>query len=496
MTSAIIEQVCNFRNSLFNLFSYRRDSSMDLIDAIAGQPSKDSTVKVSLSNLFRRGYSSITDVVDNFFRTEAEVNPKPEDLRKSKMKITQLIAKQCPNLFQRRFHLFAVDCSTSPRIYADKLEDRSFVHAPTKVPGQIPITIGHQYSTLVYLPERFTCSEAHWVIPLSNERVTSKANGTIAGMEQIIDVVTDARFKDDLCLAVSDSAYSHAKCNNLTAEIDNLVCASRMRNNRVFRCKLPKFQGVKKRGRPKIYGDPWSLKDPKTSDETIIIEHQTASGRFCQIKIEQWRDKTDHGKNSQSDKNKDSVNKQESSLDFKEEQIVFDAIKVTALTTEGKPVYKKPLWIMVTGKRKQEISLEDVARSYLQRFDIEHFFRFSKQKLLLTDFQTPDVRHEENWWWLSMLSYVMLYLCRYLGDHIRYPWEKKLENKKNGIRTPSQVQRSYERIIRQIGTPARDSKPRGKSPGRPEGCQMAKRKDYPVVKKTKTCVSKEVLVAA
>lgn len=496
MTSAIIEQVCNFRNSLFNLFSYRRDSTMDLIDAIAGQPSKDSTVKVSLSSLFRRGYCSITDVVDNFFRTKANIDPKPEDLKESRIKIIQLIAKQCPNPHQRSFHLFAVDCSPAPRMYAEKLEDRGFVHAPTKVPGQMPITIGHQYSTLVYLPERFAFSEPHWVIPLSNERVASKANGTIVGMEQLLEVITETHFKDHLCLAVSDSAYSNVNCNQLTAKIENLVCASRMRNNRVFRCKLPKSERERKRGRPRIYGNPWTLKDPKIPDESILIEHQTASGRICKIRIERWRDKMDLGKSTQSETEQDDTNTKKIGRDCKDEPILFDAIRVTILTTEGKVMYKKPLWIMVTGKRKQEISIEDIARSYLQRFDIEHFFRFAKQKLLLVDFQTPDVRHEENWWWLSILSYVMLYLCRSLGDHIRYPWEKKLESKKNGIRTPTQIQRSYEIIIRQIGTPARDSKPRGKSPGRSKGYQMPKRKDYPVVKKTKICKSEGPLVAA
>ena len=34
--------------------------------------------------------------------------------------------------------------------------------------------------------------------------------------------------------------------------------------------------------------------------------------------------------------------------------------------------------------------------TFLQRFDIEHFFRFGKQRLLLTAAQTPNVETEEN----------------------------------------------------------------------------------------------------
>jgi hypothetical protein len=51
------------KSILFYLFKYRSDSTMDLVDAIAGQSSKESAVKISLSNLFRRTYSSITDVI-------------------------------------------------------------------------------------------------------------------------------------------------------------------------------------------------------------------------------------------------------------------------------------------------------------------------------------------------------------------------------------------------------------------------------------------------
>jgi hypothetical protein len=61
MTNDIIDKLIKFRTDLFSLFRYRSDSTMDLVDAIAGQSSKESTVILSLSNLFRRTNSSITD---------------------------------------------------------------------------------------------------------------------------------------------------------------------------------------------------------------------------------------------------------------------------------------------------------------------------------------------------------------------------------------------------------------------------------------------------
>ena len=73
-------------------------------------------------------------------------------------------------------------------------------------------------------------------------------------------------------------------------------------------------------------------------------------------------------------------------------------------------MYKRPLWLSVFGERRNEITLYDAYQSYNSRYDIEHFFRFSKQNLLLDAYQTPDVEHEELWWQLCMLAYTQLYL--------------------------------------------------------------------------------------
>lgn len=489
MTNPVIEALCNFRKKIFDFFVFRADSTMDLIDAIAGHVFKESAVKVSLSNLFRREYSTITDVVDNLFRQKANTNPLPNELKENQLEITRLIAEECPNLIKRSFHLFAVDCSSAPRVYARKLDDRGFVHHPTKVPGQKPITVGHQYSTLVYLPEQ---SEAHWVIPLSNIRVKSEDSGTTIGIKQFVEATTKTCFKDQLSVLVADSAYSHAKCIKEASQQDDLVIVSRVRNNRKFHCSLVKEEDkIKRRGRPRIYGEGWVLSDPKEPDESIVTEHITASGKPYKMKIERWYDRLDRGAAKVSGNDTKEIDDQNII-----EPTVFDAIKVTILRPDGQQLYKKPLWLMVTGTRRREIGSEDIARSYFKRYDIEHYFRFAKQRLLLTSFQTPEVRHEENWWWLCMLSYVMLYLSRSLTDYVRYAWEKKQEKKVATIKTPTQAQRGFEGIIQRIGTPACFPKPRGKSSGRVIGTKMPKRKDCPIVKKTEITPKNEDLAAA
>jgi hypothetical protein len=64
--------------------------------------------------------------------------------------------------------------------------------------------------------------------------------------------------------------------------------------------------------------------------------------------------------------------------------------------------------------------------AYLQRYDLEHFFRFGKQKLLLDKFQTPDEKHEEHWWQLVALAYLQLWAAKDMASNLPRPWEQYL----------------------------------------------------------------------
>ena len=66
----------------------------------------------------------------------------------------------------------------------------------------------------------------------------------------------------------------------------------------------------------------------------------------------------------------------------------FRLLRVTCVDDNGNPVYTRPMWLLVFGKRRNELSLTACVDSFLQRYDIEHFFRFGKQKLLLTAAQS------------------------------------------------------------------------------------------------------------
>ena len=123
--------------------------------------------------------------------------------------------------------------------------------------------------------------------------------------------------------------------------------------------------------------------------------------------------------------------------------------------------------------------------AYGQRYDVEHYFRFGKQRLLMASYQTPDVEHEENWLQIVALANGQLWLARNLAQSLPRSWERYLPEVEGKTASPSTVQRDLERIIRQIGTPAAPPKPRGKSPGRAEGELQPPRVRHPVIKKGK-----------
>jgi IS4 transposase len=85
-------------------------------------------------------------------------------------------------------------------------------------------------------------------------------------------------------------------------------------------------------------------------------------------------------------------------------------LRVQIYKESGELLFKRPLWLTAAGKRRMELSLGDIFTSYRHRFDIEHFFRYGKNRLLMDKLQTPDVRHEESWWQLVMIAYAQLYI--------------------------------------------------------------------------------------
>jgi hypothetical protein len=165
-----------FRLDLYEALPYRRDTLLDLLDALASNTTARSVVELSLSPLFRRAYSSITDGTDNFFQA-TDPEQEAEQRREWEQKLVRVIGPYLPPPQKRKHWLFGVDVTSLPRPYAGKLADRTYVYQPNTLPGNKPVNIGHQSSVLAWLPEKQK-GQPGWVVPLIVRRVTSQEKKT------------------------------------------------------------------------------------------------------------------------------------------------------------------------------------------------------------------------------------------------------------------------------------------------------------------------------
>ena len=456
-------QLQQFRDKVYQNFNkYKRtDTYMDLVDALSSNTTAKSVVELTLNPQFQRTYTALNKAltVDCL----------------GGQRLAHLASQTIPAPEARKFYLIGTDVTSNPRPFAPTLPDRGFVYQPNTSHGNKPIAIGHQYSLVALLPERDRAQSAPWVVPLAMDRVSSQENKELVGARQIRAMLEDPQlpFGKDLCVEVEDSAYSKPAFLNVNRDKTNLVTITRARGTRTFyQQPEPDVESSADAGHPTWYGAPFCLKDPEswsTPDEVAETTFLSQRKIPYRVEIHAWHQLLMRGKKG-----------------LPMHQHPFTLVKIRWYKPNGDVLYAKPLWLIVMGDRRHELSLLDIYQSYLQRYDLEHFFRFGKQKLLLDKFQTPDVQHEENWWRLVALAYLQLWAAKDLVSQLPRPWERYLPAVLNHRVTPAMAQRDMGRIIRQMGTPSSRPKPRGKSPGRAKGVVLIPRKRHPVVKKAKT----------
>jgi hypothetical protein len=453
------QDLAQFRQTVYQNFNKRADTLMDLVDALCSQTRAKSVVELSLESCFRPSYSAIFKAINAY-------RPGEDDLAK-------LAGSDLPQPEQRPFWLLGVDVTSQPRPYARTLEESGFVYQPALIWGNKPVTIGHQYSTVALLPEKEAEQPAPWVVPLSCRRIKLEESKAQVGAAQIGALLGDERlpFHDQLTVEVGDSDYAQPLFLAANRAPGNLVSLVRSRGNRIY-YRLAYRSAKETGGAPGHYGQPFKLKDPRTwgaADETARLPVTSRRGRHGQVIIQAWHNLIMKGKHKP---------RRLRMYDYP-----FTLVRIVLLDEDGQPLFKHPLWLLLVGERRHELSLEAIYRTYAQRSDLEHFFRFGKQKLLLADYQTPDVAREERWWQLAHLAYLQLWVAREATTSLPRPWERNLPQHRSGKTTPTLVQRDFERLISQFGTPAKAPKPRGKSPGRTKGFRLQPRQRHDVLRK-------------
>lgn len=480
----MLTQLEQFRNTIYAWFPHRADALMDLLDSLSSNMTARSVVELSLNPCFRRQYGSLHDGIDHLFSSSQGQTCLPEHRASPEREaLLRLLVSFLPPP-QSRFRLLGLDVTSASRPFAKTLSDRTFVYQPNPVKGVKPITIGHQYSVLAVLPEKARPDAPPWILPLIVDRVTSQETKRATGLAQLTRLLDDTTlpFHQEFCVQVVDSDYSAVTYQGPVASQPNLVTITRLPGNRtVYRPAPPAKGTARPRGHPTWFGAPMRLSTPETwdpPDEVATTTLRTRKGQCYTVQLEGWHDLVRRG-----------------TRDHAMHQHPFTLVRARVLDDKGQPVFTRPLWLTVIGPRRRELSLREIWDAYRQRYDLEHFFRFGKQRLLLDAYQTPDTTHEEQWWTVVQLAYWQLWMARDLTEKMPRPWERYLPrfktdqdsestHGKTAGASPSDVQRDMARIIRQFGTPARIPKPRGKSPGRAPGQRPGKRTRHSVIRKS------------
>ena len=385
------------RETVFESFKYRSSALLNLVDSLCSNVSASTPTQLSLNLLYERSYSSISDSVASFEFKEGKSLAK--------------IASPLLEAQKEGFHYLAVDVTPYERPYSPKVEDRGYIYKPAPVKGVKPISIGHNYSFVNYLPSKDS-DDPPLSFVMDVKRVRSDQLGAVVGAEQIVNLVQDPSlpFKNSLTMVSGDTAYGSAEAiKSMSSELENnLVLLARVSCGRSAFKKI--FHTERPVGHPKWYGEEVKLNDQHRrieSDLAVTFSSKTKRGKPCDIKVEIWRDMIFRG-----GKNYDGQNHP------------FTLFRIQSFDIEGNLVFRNPMCLGVYGNRRDEVEKAVIKQFYLQRFDIEHFFRFGKRNLLLNKFQTPDVKHEESWVTLVSLANTLLISAREASREVTNPWEK------------------------------------------------------------------------
>lgn len=416
----IFNQLQTFRQTLYHTLGNARDTVFDLMDAVLVSACITSFVSLSQSPVFRRQWSSLYEAL--------------QDSQLPRAKVMKLLIRQIPTEAQP---LLAGDATRWHRPAAKTLKDRTLSGGVGSA-----ITVGHSYSTLAWIPE----ASGSWALPLRHERLTSFETPASRAAFQLKQVTRQLPVRP---LAVYDRGYGNASFVKQTAAIEADLLL-RLASNRCVYGAPPAYGG---RGAPAKHGHKMKLNDPETwrlPTDTVEVEDP----KLGRVRVTRWSEYPCR----QSPKR------------------VMELIRVEVLEPKQGKRRFQPMWLVWLGKTMPP--LETLWLTYLRRFALEHWYRFSKQRLHWTQPPFSSLPASQRWSDLMPLLSWQLWLAREdCRDH-PLPWQSPQSSL-----APGRVAQAFASILVAIGTPATPPKRRGKAPGRATGQKPAPRPRYPTVKK-------------
>jgi hypothetical protein len=464
--------LARFRATLYaTALSQRKDSLCDLLDAVLTANGPATLARLSLAPGFRRRWPSVPDALAagalhlDIVRALLVARLPPPPL---------LVAGASPLPSRDALRpVWAVDGSTWPRPQAKTSPERTWgrqVHAGLPQDGVVP---AWEYQWLVAVPH----AGQSWVLPLDvARRGPTAGTPTELALEQLARVLAHAPPDDPAWrrpVATFDSSYDPVGFVRAqqrgTLAADALI---RVAGHRRFYRPPPPYAGT---GAPRKHGAVFRCKDPLTHGPPDQQTQWEAAERGT-MTVAVWT----------------RLHVQAAP------DAPFTLVRVTMARLPRRDTPPQPLWLAwVTpdapvgpSGAPSPVLPDDLTLFwtwYGHRFPIEHGFRFSKAALGWTTVRPRDPAAADRWTWLLVLAWWQLWLARSLVADQHLPWERPVAPAALDQLTPGRVRRAFPGLLAMLGTPARVSKPRGKSPGRRPGqrpvphprCAVVRRHPHP-----------------
>ena len=279
------------------------------------------------------------------------------------------------------------------------------------------MSIGHNYSVIGKK------EDGGWMLPVAIDRVPhsdNKFDFSVIQAESVLDKVPEG----DTSIIVGDSAYSCNKFIYNLSKRENVAVITRMRANKAI---YEKYEDKKEgSGRKRKYDKKYLLNKPDSlpdPDHVEEFEKPTKKGLVVKIRLSLFKGFICRG-----------------TKDYTMSDVPINFIRAEVFKENGEKKYDRDLWIGIAGKARNKVTTIDGFKEYAERFDLEHFFKFSKSKLLMDKMRSSDPKKDEDFMLMTGVAYHALCKSADLLDEINIrPWENKKTIK---VKSPSNIFRA------------------------------------------------------
>ncbi len=371
--------------------------------------------------------------------------------------------------------IFAIDTTNIVKPRARTSHERVLLHQSGHTKYSHQTAAGWKVQYLVQI----TGERTSWAVPLHAHMLAPFENPTWVAFTQIKllceNITLTAGEKITMLL---DAGFNAPTLTHWVREHNlPVVLIVRLANNLVFYTdpthdlknttqglELETFRDtLRKRGRKTIHGNRLTIKNPQLPACASVC---TPLEKFGNVNVQAWENV--HSK---------LTGEKLAAVGAKPVPGTVVTVQAQHFTRSGS---KGTLHVWVSEMNNvKSLPLFEILFTYLQRYSIEHLFRFLKHSFGMTNYHAKDKPSFLNWLNIQIIAYTQLVLVKTMIKPKVLPWDSK----KRANVTPFKIWQGFKSSLRSLWYPAVNPKNYKPGPGKPPGSKQKKRKRYRIVRK-------------